>query len=513
MALNEAFPLPLAGRTTELVDQSATKDALIENILPANTAFVTTDADIITQARKITAVAYLKKKYITAHQISHDGTIDQKFDSYVNSSDYYVATNSEAEVAATTRKIRYDSDKGPDSFPVWTHRAVFDADKVELIESLGLENCVEISALAKNYGKDPEGLAALRLYRSLIQDALVHDEEGNPQEKVFIMALSPNLYKQLTTYFDGAIKRIGPNLDYPGEEVVPAMMQPMEGMIEVIDATTKTDNPDAATHAFIADFVLSDASKNIVHPELIEALERNGMDDTLVKYTSTAPAVDVLTQGRSWKRNMLRAGLLGATIGALVFEQGPTNEAARTALALNVQDSTHNPLAAGGAIAAMTMAIETGAGGLIALGLHEDQSRIMRIIQKFKRKSTPELDEDGKIIEKERTLSTKAGDLALAVSIGPGIAMTKRHLQEAEPKMRTDINRLLGYSAVGAALSGGIAYLVTGGVENAEKVGLGTPAEYVANYGDDLGTWAAILGVIYGYKAANKVVNKIRRKA
>lgn len=513
MALEEVYPLPFVRRPAEAVDCSVPQSTPEQISLPASSALITDSPAVISEARQLTAEVYLRKGYITVDQIGADATISEEFDPYVTDSEYYVATNEASEIAATTRKIRFNADKGPDSFPVWKHRGLFDKDKVDLIEAAGLENCVEISALAKKSSKDKEGLGALRLYRTLIQEALEVKGEGEPKEKAFIMALRPKLYSKLTTYFDGAIKRIGPNLDYPGEEVVPAMMQPLEGMVEVIDAVSRADNPDAATHGFIADFVLSSPDKNIVHDELVEALKRNNMLDTLAKYVPATDQESSLEQTSAWKKNALRIGLVGATVGALIFEQGPGNEAVRTMAAFDVLDNTNSPLAAGGAVAALTMAIETGTGGLIALGLHEEKATIKKVLNRFKRKSAPELDEEGNIIEKEkeRTLATKAGDMALAVSVGPGIAMTKRHLQEAEPTMRKDMKRLLGYSAVGSALSGGIAYLVTGGVKHAEAVGLETPAEYVADYGADIRTWAGILGAIYGYKAVKNVARKLSK--
>lgn len=508
MSTEAIYPLPIFGGNTESSIEIA-PEIVVEPKLPAETAFAITDSQLITEARQLTAKIYLKKGFVTADDIDESGAIKVSSDPYIGSSEYYIATNENSEIAATTRKIRFDAAKGEESFPVWLHKSEFYEDKVEHIESVGLDTCVEISALAKLSSKDPSGLSALHLYRSLIQDALRPDENGAPREKIFLMALSPRLHEQLSTYFDGAIKRIGPNLDYPGEEVVPAMFMPVEGMAELIDAANREDNPDAATHAFIADFVLSDGDAEIVRPEIVDALKRNGFDETMAKYLPPMveePGVEQATKVDRLKR----AVLLGSAAVALVFQQGPTNEAVRSALTFNVFENTENALAAGGALAAITMAIEGGTSTLIAHGLHQEESAIKRIIQKFKRKSTPELDEDGNQIVKERTLGTKAGDLALAVSIGPGIAMTKRHLQEAQPSLKTDIRRGLGYSAVGAGLSGGIGYLVTGGIQHAETVGLETPAEYVAEYGADARTWVGLLGVIYGAKAIKRVSQKLR---
>jgi hypothetical protein len=514
MAFGEVYPLSIPGQIESEIDVISQRPVSSEVILPTNSAVVINTIPAIYQARRLTAEIYLKKGYITVDEIGLDGTINKESDPYIEASDYYIAANDQSEVAATTRKIRYDSEKGEESFPVWKYKSQFDPDKVELVESLGLENSVEISALAKKASKDTDGLAALRLYRALVQDALVPERDGQPREKVFLMALSPKLHGQLTTYFDGAIKRIGPNLDYPGEEVVPAIFQPLEGMVEVIDAAGRTDNPDAATHAFIADFILSDANKDIVHPEIVEALKRNDLQDTLAKYSANSENQVEPAEAESTSRKKLyRAALLGATLTALAFEQGPGNEAVRSALMFNVLDHTHNALAAGGAVGAITMAIEGGTSGLIALGLHEEKSAVKRVIQRFKRKSAPELDEDGKAIEIDRTFATKAGDLALALTVGPGIAMTKRHLQEAEPDFKTDVRRGLGYSAIGAGVSGGIGYLITGGIQQAAKVGLEAPAEFVARWGADARTWVGLLGVVYGGKAIKSVAGKLHHSS
>jgi uncharacterized membrane protein len=89
--------------------------------------------------------------------------------------------------------------------------------------------------------------------------------------------------------------------------------------------------------------------------------------------------------------------------------------------------------------------------------------------------------------------------------------MTKRHIEDNEPTLQNDIKRGLSYSAIGASVSGVIGYLVTGGIQHAEAIGLEKPAEYVIEYGTDMRFWTGVIAVIYGSKGIKKLVKNSRK--
>lgn len=205
------------------------------------------------------------------------------------------------------------------------------------------------------------------------------------------------------------------------------------------------------------------------------------------------------------------AGLImGGALVALAFQQSPGNEAVRTAVALNVLENTKNEIAVGGVVAGLTMAIEGGTSTLIALGLNQEKTKLKQVIQKFRRKSAKDVTEAAD--DKSATIN-KLTDIGITLGVGAGLVVVKRHILEEEPKLKTDIARGLGFSAIGAVVSGGIGYLVAGGVRHADKVGLERPAELFVDYATDWKFWTAL--IISGYSlswAKNRLTHLLARK-
>lgn len=532
--------LPATSKQDVAIDVMETPEQ-VRPVIEAG-AYMVKDRATIDEARRLTANVYLKRGFIDSKEIGEDGTITPEFDPYIDSSSYYIVANEESQIVATTRKIRYDETKGEESFPVWKSKELFDKAAVDEIESIGLENCVEISALAKELALDTDNLAALKAYRSIFQDAINKKEATDTQETVFLMALSPKLFEQFKIIFKSGLKKIGPSLDYPGEEVIPAIIKPVEGIVETIDSISDESNPDAETNAFVIDFLLEGCTAKDIDQRFIEALKRNNLHSTLNKLESadalsiTQSSVEIdkdevpegieqaeylvgggLDGGNSPEKRSLNqkwkvGAVVGAALVALAFQQSPGNEAVRTATALNVLEMTENEVAVAGAVGGLTMAIEGSTSLLIALGLHQKKSAVKRVMQRFKRKSAPNVEEFEESEEHERSFATKSADMALALSIGPGIAMTKRHLQEKQPTLKKDIRRGLGYSAVGSVVSGGVGYLVAGGIQQAEKIGLEKPAEYIVTYGTDWKFWASAIVGGYGAKWTKDKFQKLRSK-
>lgn len=184
-----------------------------------------------------------------------------------------------------------------------------------------------------------------------------------------------------------------------------------------------------------------------------------------------------------------------SALASLGFEQSPANEALRTAVGANVLEDTGSALAVGGVVGGVTMGIEGGSSALIALGLHQEKDAVRRLVNRFKK----EADDDPIDVDKPKgpgKVADKVTDTGIALGIGAGLVVTKRHLQEAEPTLKKDLVTALGASAVVATVSGAIGYLAGGGINHAETVGLEEQAEFFIDYATDWKFWMGVVGVI-----------------
>jgi hypothetical protein len=266
-----------------------TPEQVFEEVIPREPICLSvSDEETILKARQMTANYYLKRGFVEPTEVDTRGVIDEQADPYVDHSSYYVLMNPDtSELIATSRKIRYDEEKGMDSFPVLSHKNELDPDRVQQINDLGLENVVEISALVKNPELDHDKTATLKLYRRLFQDAWSLDRESS--EKAFVMACNPVLFQTFQGLFNGSIQRIGPDLDYPGQKAVPAMLDMRAGPIELIERAGDKDDPSAANYAGVLEFMFEGLNANAIDQEIVEALKNNGLDSILAKMSYEAP--------------------------------------------------------------------------------------------------------------------------------------------------------------------------------------------------------------------------------
>lgn len=220
-------------------------------------------------------------------------------------------------------------------------------------------------------------------------------------------------------------------------------------------------------------------------------------------------------QGLSENAKSLGANIIGglaitAAVAAFIFEQSPANEALRTTAAFNVLDDTASPFAAGSAVAGITMAIEMGSSTLAAAGFHFEKERMQKFINKFKKPDS----EDGQIIDaEEQKTKSKSKELFLdtgtALGFGAAIVIARKRFVDSERTFKDDILTGAKASAVIAGVSGFIGYLATGGVDNADKIGLEKPAEVFVNYATDWKVWAAVFGSAYVATNAKSWIKKI----
>jgi hypothetical protein len=238
---------------------------------PVELCAATDSPDLIHRARQLTTRRYLRRNFITEDEVV-DGIIEN--DPPHEHSTYYVlrneSANQEPEVVATLRKIHWSSMRGEASFPVWEHKDELDPEAVEQIEEIGLDRCVEISALVKDPKLDADGMAAFKLYRSVFQDSLKARADGD-REDVFLMAANPMLFQVFKSSFNGYVKRIGPDLDYPGQEAVPAMMRPRDGMIDALRRMAAEDINNESLKFSVA-FLLEGLDESDVDPVVAQAM-------------------------------------------------------------------------------------------------------------------------------------------------------------------------------------------------------------------------------------------------
>lgn len=215
----------------------------------------------------------------------------------------------------------------------------------------------------------------------------------------------------------------------------------------------------------------------------------------------------------SWAKKTASGLLLAGSLIALGFQQSPANEAVRTAITLEAFDNTDNKLAAAGASGAVTMLIEGGTSSLIALGITREKSAVNRFVERYRRKKSAKMALDESLsetdaveqkeeISKPRKVLRGLGNTTLALSMGPGILVVKKHITGENTTIKEALKTGLGYSAIGAIVSAGVfGYGVTEGVQSAEDAASGTPVEFLVDYATDAKTWAAgiaITGVAYG---------------
>ena len=223
-------------------------------------------------------------------------TISQEYDPYHLHSEYYVLMNEDhSQIVATSRKILFDESKGKNSFPMLDHEDELDQDFLSKLQEVGLNNTVEISALTKNPDLDEDNMATLIVYRQLFQDAM----RNSDNERLFIMACSPGLFRTFKMLFDGAMQQVGPALDYPGQEAIPVMFDLRDGPISIIEMANDNNNPKSESYKHIVKFMLEGISKGEVAPEIVEALDKNGFENLL---SEEVDGQEEITKNSLWSR-------------------------------------------------------------------------------------------------------------------------------------------------------------------------------------------------------------------
>ncbi len=219
-----------------------------------------------------------------------------------------------------------------------------------------------------------------------------------------------------------------------------------------------------------------------------------------------------VNEPRSLMRRIYNATVVTAAGGSLVFEQSPANEAMRINAGLEVLQNTGSAVAVGATIFGITAIIEGLSSGLITAGLHTEGGLVQKLKEKMK-KEVPSASVTEEVLETKRSylgrIANAGADVGIALGLGAGLVTVKRHVSDPEPTLKKDVVNSAKATAIVSGVSGTIGYLAGGGIANAEKLGLETPAQYVIDYGTDTKFWMSALAVGYGAYFTQKGVKKL----
>lgn len=220
-------------------------------------------------------------------------------------------------------------------------------------------------------------------------------------------------------------------------------------------------------------------------------------DNAEIVYTQESNELSMRTR----KQKIIGGLVVAAAAGALVFEQGPANEALRTKIGLDVLQASNSEIAVGSAIAGLTLAIEMGSSGLFALGVYKERERVDKLLSRFRKKE--ELQEDVKHEqehkkEEKNEFVEKITDAGVALGIGAAIVVARKRVVDPKRTLKQDLVTGLKASSVIAGVSGIIGWLAAGGIRHAASVGMEKPAQYFVDYATDWKFWGVVIAAVYG---------------
>jgi hypothetical protein len=156
----------------------------------------------------------------------------------------------------------------------------FDPEALEILASVGSENLVEVSALARDKHLAASGTAALMLYKRIFIDALYQHENG---KKSLIMACNPMLYKDFCLLFGESFTRLGPDLPYPGQPASPAILSTADGTVNIAKVSRDRKNPYRGVQEGVVNYFGAGANADLLSDEILSALETYGYGELLGK--------------------------------------------------------------------------------------------------------------------------------------------------------------------------------------------------------------------------------------
>jgi hypothetical protein len=281
--------------------------------------FSTDDPELILKARQLMAQVYLKRDFITAEEITDEGVLSAESDPHGSHSTYYVVVpKNQRTVLATVRIIHYDAAKGEDSFPVMKYKQMLDPAALEVLASVGAQNLVEVSALARDKHLAASNTATLMLYKRIFMDACYDDANG---KKSLIMATNPMLFTYFGLLFGDAFMRLGPDLPYPGQPASPAILQVQDGTIHIAKASRDKKNPYRKVQEGVVNYFGAGANANLLSEVIPSALVTYGYGDLLAKMKANDWTDVPAREARAF--NMIKRGAVLGKLKELFLRYRP----------------------------------------------------------------------------------------------------------------------------------------------------------------------------------------------
>ena len=188
-------------RVTPVIDTSEAAVTVEESHDPA----------VIHEARRLQAVAYLQRRYITPDQVI-DGVMSPEVDPWVANSAYFVARDDTHSLVGVVRLILWDPQL---TLPALEHCRIW-PEQERYITALG-PAVAEVSALAVDRGAPRR--TALALYQAIWEYGRRHEQ------LMWLMLVDPPLRSLLHAMLGPITYPIGAQQWYMGGHLVPAAMR------------------------------------------------------------------------------------------------------------------------------------------------------------------------------------------------------------------------------------------------------------------------------------------------
>lgn len=172
---------------------------------------LSSEAEILA-ARRLHAEVFVASGFISIDDVDPDGTVDVQMDPWSDTCEYFAVLHEDV-AAATARQIGSDD---PSQLPALGLADLAD-DEVRRICDLPAGAAVEISALARRSGTPSSDVVAV--YVQMWRASLLRGH------RVWVMSVDVRVFGLLRALLCGkALRRIGPDQEYMGSAVVPAVM-------------------------------------------------------------------------------------------------------------------------------------------------------------------------------------------------------------------------------------------------------------------------------------------------
>lgn len=238
--------------------------------------------------------------------------------------------------------------------------------------------------------------------------------------------------------------------------------------------------------------------KDLYMTEIIQPV--SSIDEQLIAGYAVGDGVHEPNKRLGFARKAASSLVLSAGLVSLGYQQLPTNEFARTALTLEAYENTEDKVIAGGVAGVATMVTEGGTSTLIAYGLMNEKSAASKFIERYRRRKSGKklldgidnADETINEVSAGRKVVRGVGNAAIALTMGPGILVLKKHVTGENSTLREAVKTGIGYSVFGSVVSAGVfGYGVPEGKTGLEDIASGTPFELPADVVTNPKTWAA----------------------